>query len=215
MPRLRWIEAHGFRAFGNEGARLELDSNLAIICGPNSQGKTSLVEALEFLLTGGTVRREFLASAKAEFSDCLRNVYLPNGTEVFVRAEIADSSGDSHIVSRKLLTDYTAQDDCRTELTIDGVVVDNLDCVGIFLSEPPLRARACSLLVASLFSSRMTKATSFWKIFRPTGQKSITTGLSATAKFGPCLHSEAVPAGGICHLHSVLSGWRLNLLCEA
>jgi hypothetical protein len=59
---------------------------------------------------------------------------------VFVRAEIEDSSGASRMVSRKLLTDYKAQDDCRTELTIDGTVVSNLDSVGLSLSEPPLRA---------------------------------------------------------------------------
>ncbi len=140
MPKLHWIEIQGFRAFGCEAARLAFTGNLAIVCGPNSQGKTSLAEAIEFLLTGGTVRREFLASAKSEFSDCLRNVHLPDGTEVLVRAEIEDSSGASHVVSRKLLTDYTAQDDCRTELTIDGTVVPNLESIGLPLSEPPLRA---------------------------------------------------------------------------
>ncbi len=36
---------------------------MSVVWGPNSQGKTSLAEAFEFLSTGDTARREMLASA--------------------------------------------------------------------------------------------------------------------------------------------------------
>jgi recombinational DNA repair ATPase RecF len=58
------LEIQGFRAFGRAVQTLDLPSLLAAVCGPNSQGKTSLAEAVEFLLTGQIVRRALMASSQ-------------------------------------------------------------------------------------------------------------------------------------------------------
>lgn len=140
MPKIRWLEIEGFRAFGATRQRLEFSNNLQLLWGPNSQGKTSTAEAFEFLLTGRTVRREFLGSAKAEFNGCLRNVHLSTDAPVYVAVGIEDGAGVVHDVKRVLLSDCTAQDDCTSVLTIDGQSAQDLGPLGFRLSEPPLQA---------------------------------------------------------------------------
>jgi recombinational DNA repair ATPase RecF len=46
--RISKLEVLGFRAFGRNGQTLDLPSLIAAVWGPNSQGKTSLAEAVEF-----------------------------------------------------------------------------------------------------------------------------------------------------------------------
>jgi len=105
MLKIRWIEIRGFRGFGSSPQRLELASPLTLVWDPNSQGNTSFAEAFEFLLTGQTIRTALLGGAKTEFSDYLRNVYLPTGSEVYVSAGIGieDNAGEAHEVKRVLL----------------------------------------------------------------------------------------------------------------
>jgi len=119
---------------------MDLRGPMAVLWGQNSQGKTSLAEALEFLLTGETVRREFVASATREFTGSLRNVYLSDQCEVRVVAEIVDSSDKARTVARELITDYTGRDACESSLSIDGVAATDLSSLGIRLSQPPLCA---------------------------------------------------------------------------
>jgi tetratricopeptide (TPR) repeat protein len=140
MPRIRRLEIRGFRAFGAEPQVLEFHGPMAVVWGPNSQGKTSLAEAIEFLLTGKTVRRELVASAKREFADALRNAHLPATEDVFVSAEIDDTTGQVHGIQRWLLRDYSGRDPCESELTIDGNPATDLSSLGIRLSQPPLEA---------------------------------------------------------------------------
>lgn len=139
MPRLRKLEVEGFRSFG-EPCELEFSGPCAVISGANSQGKTSLAEALEFLFTGSTVRRELIGGAKAEFSGSLRNVYRPIDSEVWVQATLEDDEGNPHVVRRVLDSDYTANEDCSSTLTVDGVPHEDLSSLGIHLATPPLRA---------------------------------------------------------------------------
>jgi DNA repair exonuclease SbcCD ATPase subunit len=134
-----WLEITGFRSFVAT-QRLDFTGDLTLVWGPNSQGKTSIAEAIEFLLTGGTVRRELLGGAKAEFEACLRNAHGSQDAAVVVRAGIRDRSGDVHEVIRTLTRDYAADADCDSLLTIDGVRVDDLTSLGIVLADPPLRA---------------------------------------------------------------------------
>jgi hypothetical protein len=140
MPRIKRLEIRGFRAFGAQPQVLEFRGPMAVIWGPNSQGKTSLAEAIEFLLTGKTVRREFVASAKREFAEALRNARLPDNEQVIVIADIEDAQGGLHRVERRLLRDYTGRDPCQSELTIDDAPAANLTAIGIQLSQPPLEA---------------------------------------------------------------------------
>jgi hypothetical protein len=113
---------------------------MAVVWGPNSQGKTSLAEAIEFLLTGKTVRRALVASAKREFAGALRNAHLPAAEDVSVSAEIEDAEGQVHRIRRRLLQDYTGRDPCESELTIDGNPAADLTGLGIRLSQAPLEA---------------------------------------------------------------------------
>ena len=139
MPKLQWLEICGFRSFG-ERQRLDFDGDLALVWGPNSQGKTSIAEAIEFLLTGATIRRDMLGGAKAEFDACLRNVHLPSTAPVWVKAGVMGTDGLEHEVERVLDADYTADQECASTLTIDGKPVADLSALSIVLSDPPLRA---------------------------------------------------------------------------
>lgn len=140
MEKTRRLEIKGFRAFGAQSQLLEFGGPMAVIWGPNSQGKTSLAEAIEFLLTGKTVRRELVASAKREFAEALRNAHLPQAEEVVVAAEIEDAQGRVHRIERRLVRDYTGRDPCQSELKVDGEPADDLTNLGIRLSQPPLEA---------------------------------------------------------------------------
>ncbi len=119
MPKLQQLEICGFRAFGTPQT-FSFESDLAVIWGFNSQGKTSVAEAVEFLLTGATIRRDMLGGAKAEHEGSLRNVHRSVGDPVWVRATILDEAGNAHEAVRTLVTDYTAEADCQSTLTIDG-----------------------------------------------------------------------------------------------
>jgi hypothetical protein len=139
--RIRSIDVRGFRAFGSAAQPLEFSSAVAVVWGPNSQGKTSLAEAFEFLFTGSIVRRDLLASAKDEFAGTLRNVQLQDSDEVFVEIRV-EHGGSAHRVRRTLLSDYAKKGDCETRLEIDGQVADEsaFAGIGIRLSQPPLAA---------------------------------------------------------------------------
>jgi len=104
---LTWLEICGFRSYA-EPQRFDFDGVLTVVDGANSQGKTSTAEAIEFLLTGTTVRRQLLGGAKAEFAECLRNEHIDANAPVWVRAGIVGSDEVGHIVERVLEADYTA-----------------------------------------------------------------------------------------------------------
>jgi len=138
MGTIKWIEICGFRAF-TKPQRLDFASSLALISGPNSHGKTSITEAIEFLLCGETLRRAFLGGAKAEFEATLRNAHLPADAPVWVKAAIVGADGAVHEVERRLQKDYGAEGDCESALLVDGVAASGLSDLGIVLANPPLR----------------------------------------------------------------------------
>jgi hypothetical protein len=139
MSRLVWLEVCGFRAFGTEARRFDFSNNIVVIHAQNSQGKTSLLEALEFLLTGSTSRRALLGSAAAEFEGSLRNVHTTPSQEVSVAAGLQTSDGRVCVIRRVLLEDCSGQRDCRSVLSVDGIQKDELpSSLGITLSAPPI-----------------------------------------------------------------------------
>ena len=81
-PRIKSLSVRGFRAYGAAVQTLNLQTDIAVVWGPNSTGKTSLAEAFEFLLTGSIARRELMASSQDEFADALRNAHLAADQEV-------------------------------------------------------------------------------------------------------------------------------------
>ena len=141
-PRLRSLSVKGFRAYGSAEQILNLPTDIAVVWGPNSKGKTSLAEAFEFLLTGHTSRRELMASSQDEFAEALRNAHLSVGEEVYVGARIIAADGTAHEIRRILTSDYAKRQDCTSCLEIDGAVAteDALRKFGIVLSQPPLQA---------------------------------------------------------------------------
>jgi recombinational DNA repair ATPase RecF len=96
IPRLRSLSVKGFRAFGAAEQTLNIPGDIAAVWGPNSKGKTSLAEAIEFLLTGLIAIRELMASAQDEFADSLRNAHLAPAEEVYIAASIVTGDGTTH-----------------------------------------------------------------------------------------------------------------------
>lgn len=139
-PRIVRLRVRGFRSYGTEIREIELDSPLTVIKGDNSQGKTATAEALEFLLTGSSSRRELFGGAKAEYHRMLANVHLAEGdADVWVEAEIRCPDGATRTVRRALDTDYSQSDPCTSTVTIDAAP-GNLKVLGIPFGEPPLAA---------------------------------------------------------------------------
>ena len=165
-PRLRSLTVEGFRSYGATKQVLNLPSDIAVVWGPNSTGKTSLAEAIEFLLTGRIARRELMASSKDEFADALRNAHLPPGQQVSVAATITAPDGSSHQVKRVLLADYAKKQDCKSRLEINGqpVAEQDLAGIGISLSQPPLAAPVLAQHTLSyIFSVRPQDRATYFK----------------------------------------------------
>lgn len=139
--RLMTLKVRGFRAFGTEARILQADEPLVVLHAGNSQGKTSMAEAIEFLISGRSSRRELLGGAKAEYDGSLRNAHLAAGDDtVYVQAVVRDPSGTPRTVRRELLSDFGRGTECASRLTVDGTDVDDLSEVGIRLADGPVRA---------------------------------------------------------------------------
>lgn len=139
--RLVWIEIRGFRAFGTQARRLAFGEQLVVVHAGNSQGKTSLAKALEFLITGRSSRRELLGGAKAEYHQSLRNAHLPNGDhDVYIEAGVYGPDGAVHQVRRELVCDFGPGTECESRLVVDGKLCDDLTSVGLAMNDPPVRA---------------------------------------------------------------------------
>jgi hypothetical protein len=136
--RLRSLTIQGFRAFGATPQTINCNGPLTVVFGNNSQGKSSLVEAIEFLLTGHTSRAR-LHPTKAEFADCLRNVHLPPGEEAFVEGVI-EVHGRARRLRRVLVTDIGPSGTCSTILTADDEPVGDVSSCGISLASPPFES---------------------------------------------------------------------------
>ena len=138
--KVGYIEICGFRSFGPGPQRLEANGPLTVIFGDNSQGKTSLAEALEFLYTGGTSRRQLGGGSPTEYDGTLRNAHLANSSEVYVEAELVSPGGQTQVLRRELLEDYRGAAECRTSLLLDGESIESIAEAGVELADPPLAA---------------------------------------------------------------------------
>jgi hypothetical protein len=179
------LTVSGFRSYGAAPQQLLCSAALTIVGGTNSQGKTSLAEAFEFLLTGKIVRREMTASAQEEFADALRNAHLDAGQEVYVVAEVTDGTGAKRTVRRDLTGDYGRREDCKSTLTIDGKPADRADlaALGFVFSQPPLEVPVLAQHTLSyLFSARpQERATYFKTLLEVTDLDDFRNAISASA----------------------------------
>ncbi|HWZ64878.1 MAG TPA: AAA family ATPase [Steroidobacteraceae bacterium] len=89
--RLKQLTAAGFRGF-NSTRTIEFNETLTLVSAPNSHGKTSITEALEFLLYGQTSKVE-AADSKDEYKDSYRNRHFPAGQTAFIEARFLDAQG--------------------------------------------------------------------------------------------------------------------------
>ena len=213
-PRLRSLSIKGFRSFGPVEQTLNLPADISVVWSPNSKGKTSLAEAVEFLLTGRISRRQILASTQDEFADALRNAHLSAGQEVYVAARIIVADGKDHELKRILTADYAKREDCQSRLQIDGLPAAETDipALGIVLSQPPLEAPVLTQHTLSyIFSVRpQDRATYFKTLLEVTDLENLRADVAALAdelkplddpllrKFAACLTVKA--------LNAVLSG---------
>lgn len=118
---------------------IECDGPLAVVLGPNSKGKSSLVEGIEFLLTGRTTRVQLHGGSSSEFAQCLRNVHLSPGEEVYVEA-VVENGGVRQVVRRTLDEDLSSNGECGATLTIDGAPAEGSEAIGLALSPAPFEA---------------------------------------------------------------------------
>ena len=137
---ISYIEVCGFRSYGAEPQRVELSAPLTVIHADNSQGKTSLAEAFEFLHTGTISRRQLGGASPGEFEGALRNAHIGPGVEVYVEVGLVNAYGVEAVIRRKLDADYRGATDCASTLTVNGVEIESVTGVGLHLSDPPLAA---------------------------------------------------------------------------
>lgn len=109
--RLKELTIAGLRGF-NSARTIHFHERLTLVAAPNSYGKTSITEALEFLLYGETSKVE-AARAKDEFKDSYRNRHFPTTEVAYVEALFtSDEDGDTRL---------------RTELDASGTAKRFLD----------------------------------------------------------------------------------------
>ena len=125
--RLVDIKVSHFRGFGDSICSINLDGNLALFYGPNGFGKTSLAEAIEWLLYGSTKRRKRGDSlSKTEYKDTYPNVHKEESEPVMVTATILAEDGRKYTISRQMYDgseeSFTLVDGRRADFRDIGVV---------------------------------------------------------------------------------------------
>jgi hypothetical protein len=122
--RLVSIWPRFFRGFRALASPIPLDSALIVIEGRNSSGKTSLSEAIEWVLTGELSRRTSgQYGHPTELADCITNQFRPPGEETSVTLvlRVRDASLE---LKRVLRRDYsaTASDEPESDLFVNGTL---------------------------------------------------------------------------------------------
>jgi hypothetical protein len=95
--RLKTLTVAGFRGF-NSARTIDFHDKLTLISAPNSHGKTSITEALEFLLYGQTSKVES-ADSKDEYKDSYENRHYASAEGSFIEARCVEV-GSAEVVLR-------------------------------------------------------------------------------------------------------------------
>jgi len=124
--RLKELTIAGFRGF-KLPKPIPLDADIVVIHGANGSGKSSIVEALEWLLLGKISRYE-RAKSRSEYRDYLRNVHCKPSEATFVEARVILENRE--LVIRR---EYQSPRICR--ILADGNEVDDLSSSGILIEQ--------------------------------------------------------------------------------
>jgi len=128
------FDAHYFRGFRTLPRRVYFSHGLTVVDGPNTSGKTSLAEALEWLFTGELLRRTLHGQgAPRELEDCICNQLRPAGESTWVEATFQLADEQSIILRRVLVSDYgsTLTSKPMSKLYRDGVELSPDEEVGL------------------------------------------------------------------------------------
>lgn len=121
MRRIKSLTVQGFRGFNKLNETLKFHDKLTLIAGPNSYGKTSISEALEWLLYGVTSKVSDATSNKSEYAGSYRNVHFPETETPFVEAAFILEDGSEAVYRGEL------QDDDTIQRYLNGKSVENWD----------------------------------------------------------------------------------------
>lgn len=106
--RLITLTVQGFRGF-NQKNEIEFARDLTVAYGKNGMGKTSLGEALEWLLYGKTAKRvKGDTISKREYSNSYKNVHYTGTQKPFVELVAKFTDGTSHVLRRELNPDESS-----------------------------------------------------------------------------------------------------------
>ena len=101
--KIKNLTVQGFRGFNERCVPIDFHERLTLISGPNSYGKTSISEALEWLLYGVTSKVED-ADAKTEYKGSYRNCHFPKSeTPLFL--PLSPSTPNQHLFRLQLTKD--------------------------------------------------------------------------------------------------------------
>jgi energy-coupling factor transporter ATP-binding protein EcfA2 len=139
--RLLKIEINYFRGI-RESKTLDLSNKVSIIYGPNSSGKTTFTEAIEWLFTGQLARYKAHSTGQAtELKDCVRHALTPGEEETYVVLHI-QVGDDEYKLKRILENDYdgTQHSECSSKLYQNDVEVQQSNSIlaQIILQQPPV-----------------------------------------------------------------------------
>lgn len=107
--RLKTLTVEGFRGFCHRQT-VEFSDELTVVYGPNGTGKTSLGEALEWLLYGRTSKRQRGDEvSKQEYRESYRNIHFPRPGRPSVELEAELPDGRQCVLQRELNDDETSR----------------------------------------------------------------------------------------------------------
>jgi hypothetical protein len=118
--KLNKLIVRGLRGF-NEEQTIDLSGDLVIFSGSNGCGKTSIGEAIEWVLYGRTLKRiKGDEISKREYQGSYQNAHFGGPGLPFVELHFADSSDAFHVIRRELRNDETSV------LHVDGKTISSL-----------------------------------------------------------------------------------------
>jgi DNA replication and repair protein RecF len=140
---IRSLYVHHFRNY--EEAYFEFDPQLNLICGLNAQGKTNLLEALHYSMTG----RSFRTSRGIELiKDCARNFYVEI---IFTKYGVDQSLKIAFDgLERRIIYNHTPLNSAAALLGIIPFVLTSPDDVNLVKGSPLLRRQFLDLQISQI-----------------------------------------------------------------